>query len=248
MGSGKDNSVLFSLKQLRNIDSQKKAAKEAAERNAAEAARQVREAAEQKRQAEILAKQRAEEERIRKEIAEAKLAQRQEHVAEAAAQKRAIVAEELKVSQVKVSAEAEEAARVKARRLKRTIFGSIAVTVGIAAALVFGLMKLHQANVAEETRLRQKTEKLAELRAAYDKQKATLDAESAALQESIAGLNKDLGSASTDGKRELILAQLEKKRAERKKLRERQRNAAAANRSNIKKVQNTQGALKDLNL
>jgi len=248
MGSGNDNSVLFSLKQLRNIDSQKKAAKEEAERSAAEAARIAQESAEQKRQAEILAKQRAEEERIRQEIAEAKLAERQEHVAHAAAKKRAIVAEELKVSQVQVSAEAEQAARHKARRLKRTIFGSIAITVLVAGGLIFGLMQLHQANVAEEARLRQKTEKLAELRAAYEKQKATLEAEATELQSAIAGLNTSLSTAATDGKRELILDQLEKMRAQRKRLRERQKKAADRNRKNMRKVRSSTGALDNLNL
>jgi cation transport ATPase len=144
MADQNPNSVLFSLEELRRIEEERVAAEHQAEQNRVAAAEQAKLDEQRRLEAEEQARIQAEEARVKAEQEAREQADREERIRIAEAERRARVEAEMKLQQQKIAAEAEAAAKVKARKLRNTILAISGIAVIALSGLGFWLYKANE--------------------------------------------------------------------------------------------------------
>jgi colicin import membrane protein len=201
MPEQRENSVLFSLKELRRIEDDRIRQEETDARARVEAERKAREDAERKAREDVERRHREEEDRIRRGEQEKVAREREEQMRLAEAERRHRVEAEMRLQEERMRLE------VHARKGKSPL-PAIIVVGCVVVALAGGIIyKLHadaeadkiamQHRVAEETARQER-----ELREAQDKQRR--------LEALIAQKERDLKEAKTEEERSRIRGELER--------------------------------------
>lgn len=163
MAERRENSVLFSLRELRNIEEERVKGEEDAERARIEAERRAREEEIRRAKEAEEAKRRAEEERLRRIEEEKERQVREEQLRLQESERRAQIEAQTKLEQARIEAEAR--ARMEAKKppigaIVGGVVGLVALAGGIMGYLVYSHnqeIKKEQARVAaveaEKTRI-----------------------------------------------------------------------------------------------
>ncbi|HEX8950952.1 MAG TPA: hypothetical protein VF997_07615 [Polyangia bacterium] len=202
MAERRENSVLFSLNELRNIESDRVRGEEEAERARIEAERRAREEEIRRAKEAEEAKRRAEEDRVRRDIEEKERIVREDGLRLKESERRAQIEAAAKLEQARIEAEAR--ARIEGKKFPTTqvVAGVIGLVV-LAGATMGYLVYNHNQELARTQ---------AELTQKADQERKALMAEQAAQQ---AKLNKELDDlkgqlekASSDAERAQIRAKM----------------------------------------
>ncbi|MCC6999626.1 MAG: hypothetical protein IT370_33780 [Deltaproteobacteria bacterium] len=203
MAEKKESSVLFSLRELRNLEDDRvkseaeaAAAREAAEKQAkADAERSAREAEE--------AKLRAEQERVRAEQERKEALEREERIRVQEAERKAQVEAQMQLEQQRLHHEHEQALAAAPKRSHKVLYAIVASMV----VLVIVLGVVFYQNKQKTDRERRQS---AAILAALQKQLSDADAESKAVNDRIKVLTDRLAAASTPEERDAIGADIAK--------------------------------------
>jgi hypothetical protein len=203
MSERRENSVLFSLKELRNIEDgrvrkekEEAAARVEAERAAKAAAeRAVREAEERKI--------REEEDRLRRIEDEKQARVREEEMRLQEAERRARVEGEVRLQEERLRLEVQ--AKTQQKSPMKAILGVTGVLVIVAGGLGYKMYSDHQAEIATERK------KLADAQESARLAKAESDAQLAAITNQ---MNEKLKTAQTEAEKAQIVAEAARRRAE----------------------------------
>jgi colicin import membrane protein len=198
MAERRENSVLFSLKELRNIEDERVKQEEDAERARIEAERRARE--EEIRRAKEAEQQRilAEQERVRQEEDQRNRLTMEGELRLKEAERRAQIEASAKLEQARIEAEAR--ARIDGKKFP------VGLVVGgvVALVLLSGGVMLYLVN--------QHTQELAQARAAAEAEKQALATkvaqEKKEFEQQITDLQKSLDKAANDAERQKIKAQI----------------------------------------
>ncbi len=202
MAERRENSVLFSLNELRNIESDRVRSEEEAERQRIEAERRAREDEIRRAKEAEEAKRRAEEDRVRRDIEEKERIVRENELRLKESERRAQIEAAAKLEQARIEAEAR--ARIEGKKFPTTqvVAGVIGLVV-LAGATMGYLVYNHNQELA-----RTQAEAAAQLEAAQKKAAAERAAEERALQAKLAELQGQLDKASNDAERAQIRAKM----------------------------------------
>jgi colicin import membrane protein len=196
MAERRENSVLFSLNELRNIESDRVKGEEEAERARIEAERRAREEEIRRAKEAEEAKVRAEQDRIRREAEEKDRIAREHDLRLKESERRAQIEAAAKLEQHRIEAEAR--ARIEGKKFPTgQVVGGVIALVVLAGSIMGYLVYSHNQELARTQ---------AELQAKADQDRKQLMAQQAAEQ---AKLNKQL----EDLKGELDKAQNDEERA-----------------------------------
>ena len=202
MAERRENSVLFSLNELRNIESDRVRSEEEAERQRIEAERRAREDEIRRAKEAEEAKRRAEEDRVRREIEEKERVVRENELRLKESERRAQIEAAAKLEQARIEAEAR--ARIEGKKFPtaQVVAGVVGLVV-LAGATMGYLVYNHNQELA-----RTQAEAAAQLEAAQKKAAAERAAEERALQAKLADLQGQLDKASSDAERAQIRAKM----------------------------------------
>ncbi len=202
MAERRENSVLFSLNELRNIEQDRVRSEEEAERARIEAERRAREEEIRRAKEAEEAKRRAEEERVRREQDEKERIAREHDLRLKESERRAQIEAAAKLEQARIEAEAR--ARIEGKKFPTAqvvagVIGLVLLAGGIMTYLVYN----HQQEVARVQ---------AELQAKADADRKTLlaqqEAQKKELEAQMAALQDQLNKAKTDEERAQIRAKI----------------------------------------
>jgi colicin import membrane protein len=202
MAERRENSVLFSLNELRNIESDRVRSEEEAERQRIEAERRAREDEIRRAKEAEEAKRRAEEERVRRDIEEKERIVRENDLRLKESERRAQIEAAAKLEQARIEAEAR--ARIEGKKFPTTqvVAGVIGLVV-LAGATMGYLVYNHNEELARtQAELTQKAE---QERKALMAQQA---AEQAKLNKELEDLKGQLDKATNDAERAQIRAKM----------------------------------------
>lgn len=202
MAERRENSVLFSLNELRNIEQDRVRSEEEAERQRIEAERRAREEEIRRAKEAEEAKRRAEEDRIRRDQEEKERVVREQELRLKESERRAQIEAAAKLEQARIEAEAR--ARIEGKKFPTgQVVGGIIGLVLLAGGIMGYLVYNHQQEV-ERTRL-ELTRKADEERKALMAQQA---AEQAKLKKELDDLQAQLDKATNDAERAQIRAKI----------------------------------------
>jgi colicin import membrane protein len=202
MAERRENSVLFSLNELRNIESDRVRGEEEAERQRIEAERRAREEEIRRAKEAEEAKRRAEEDRVRRDIEEKERIVRENELRLKESERRAQIEAAAKLEQARIEAEAR--ARIEGKKFPTTqvvagVIGLVVLAGGIMGYLVYN----HNQELARTQ---------AELTRKADEERKTLIAQQAAeqakLKRELEDLQGQLDKASNDAERAQIRAKM----------------------------------------
>jgi colicin import membrane protein len=202
MAERRENSVLFSLNELRNIEQDRVRTEEETERARIEAERRAREEEIRRAKEAEEAKRRAEEDRIRRDIEEKERVVRENELRLKESERRAQIEAAARLEQARIEAEAR--ARIEGKKFPTTqvVAGVIGLVV-LAGGLMSYLVYNHNQELARTQ---------AELTRKADEERKQLQAEKLAeerkLQAQLADLQGQLDKASNDAERAQIRAKM----------------------------------------
>jgi colicin import membrane protein len=202
MAERRENSVLFSLNELRNIEQDRVRGEEEAERARIEAERHAREEEIRRAKDAEEAKRRAEEDRVRREQEERDRIVREEELRLKESERRAQIEAAARLEQARIEAEAR--ARIEGKKFPTTqvVAGVIALVV-LAGSIMGYLVHNHNEELARtQAELTQKAEQERKALMAQD------EARQAALQKQLHELQGQLDKAQTDAERAQIRAKI----------------------------------------
>jgi colicin import membrane protein len=202
MAERRENSVLFSLNELRNIEQDRVKSEEEAERARIEAERRAREEEIRRAKEAEEAKVRAEQERQRREIEEKDRIAREHDLRLKESERRAQIEAAAKLEQARIEAEAR--ARIEGKKFPTTqVVGGVIALVVIAFAVMAYLVHSHNEELARTQ---------AELQAKADAERKQLVAQQEAdrqkLESQLSALQGELSKAKTDEERAKIRARM----------------------------------------
>ncbi len=202
MAERRENSVLFSLNELRNIEQDRVKGEEDAERERIEAERRAREEEIRRAKEAEEAKRRAEEDRVRREIEEKQRIEREHDLRLKESERRAQIEAAAKLEQARIEAEAR--ARIEGKKFPTAqVVGGVIALVVVAASIMGYLVYNHGQELARQQ---------AELQAKADAERKQLvaqqEAERQKLDAALADLKGQLDKAKTDEERAKIRAKM----------------------------------------
>jgi hypothetical protein len=202
MAERRENSVLFSLRELRTIEEDRIRGEEEAERARIDAERRAREDEERRRREAEEAKIRAEQDRIRHEQSERERIAREEDLRLKESERRAQIDAAARLEQTRIEAEAR--ARMDAKKFPMgAVVGGVAALV-VVAGIVMGIL-VHNHN--EELRRQQ-----LELQAKADTERKQLEAAAAAqkavVDKQLKALQDELDKTQDEAQKAKIRAQM----------------------------------------
>ncbi len=202
MAERRENSVLFSLNELRNIEQDRVRSEEEAERQRIEAERRAREDEIRRAKEAEEAKRRAEEDRIRRDQEEKERAVREGELRLKESERRAQIEAAAKLEQARIEAEAR--ARIEGKKFPtaQVVAGVIGLVV-LAGSIMGYLVYNHNQELARTQ---------AELTAKAEQERQKLIAEEkvqqAALQKQLSDLRTQYDKASNEAERAQIRAKM----------------------------------------
>jgi hypothetical protein len=200
MAERRENSVLFSLRELRTIEEDRVKGEEEAERARIEAERKAREDEERRRREAEEAKIRAEQDRIKREQDEREHLAREHDLRLKEAERRAQIDAATKLEQTRIEADAR--ARMDAKKFPMgAVVGGIGGLV-VLAAIVMGVL-VHNHN--EELKAQQ-AESQAKLEAEQKKLRAEAEKQATALKKELEGLQSQLDKTSDEAEKAKLRA------------------------------------------
>jgi hypothetical protein len=202
MADRRENSVLFSLRELRNIEEERVKTEEEAEKARLEAERRAREEEIRLAKEAEEAKIRAEEERVRREQLDRERIAHDAQVKLQEAQHRAQVEAATKLEQARIEADAR--VRIEGKKFPiGAVVGGVVGLVALAGGIMGYLVHQHNVELAQQQ---------ASLQAKHEAEqkalKAQLQDESRKLKEELADLQGQLDKASNDAERAQIRAKM----------------------------------------
>ena len=202
MAERRENSVLFSLNELRNIESDRVRGEEEAERARIEAERKAREDEIRRAKEAEEAKRRAEEDRVRRDIEEKERIVREDELRLKESERRAQIEAAAKLEQARIEAEAR--ARIEGKKFPtmQVVAGVIGLVV-LAGATMGYLVYNHNQELA-----RTQAEAAAQLDEAQKKAAAERAIEEQALQAKLDALQGQLDKATNEAERAQIKAKI----------------------------------------
>jgi colicin import membrane protein len=202
MAERRENSVLFSLNELRNIESDRVRSEEEAERQRIEAERKAREDEIRRAKEAEEAKRRAEEDRVRRDIEEKERIAREADLRLKESERRAQIEAAAKLEQARIEAEAR--ARIEGKKFPTTqvVAGVIGLVV-FAGAIMGYLVYNHNQELA-----RTQAEAAARLEAAQKKAAEERAVEERSLQAKLTELQGQLDKATNEAERAQIRAKM----------------------------------------
>lgn len=192
-----ENSVLFSLKELRRIEEDRVAKEQAEARARLDAERRAREDAERRAREEEERRIRDEQDRIRRAEEDKLRAEREEQLRIEEAERRARVEGEMRLQEQRMRLEL--AAKKDQKSALGPVIGVAVVLVAIGGGIVY---KLYQDSQAEKAALQAKAE---EDRQRIERQ---MQEEQKKFQARMAALQENLTKATSDAEKERIRAQM----------------------------------------
>ncbi len=202
MAERRENSVLFSLNELRNIETDRVRGEEEAERARIEAERRAREDEIRRAKEAEEAKRRAEEDRVRRDIEEKERVVRENELRLKESERRAQIEAAAKLEQARIEAEAR--ARIEGKKFPTTqvVVGVIGLVV-LAGATMGYLVHNHSEELArQQTEMAQKADQ--ERKALVAQQQL----EQAKLNHELEELKGQLDKATNDAERAQIRAKM----------------------------------------
>jgi hypothetical protein len=202
MAERRENSVLFSLRELRTIEEDRVKGEEEAEKARIAAEIRAREEAERQRREAEEAKIRAEQERVRQNELEKERIAHDAQVRLQEAERRAQIEAGTRLEQARIEADAR--ARMDAKKFPT---GMVVAGVGglvVVAGIVMGIL-VHNHNV-ELAQQQAELQRQAKLQA--DEIKKAADAQAAALKKELDGLQAALDKTQDEAERNKIRAQM----------------------------------------
>ncbi len=207
MAERRENSVLFSLRELRGIEEERVKGEEDAEKARIEAERRAREEEIRRAKEAEEAKRRAEEDRIRAEQSERERHAREDQLRLQESERRAQIEAAAKLEQHRIEAEAR--ARMDAKKFPvGAVVGGVAGLIVVAAIIMGVLVHNHNVELA-----RQQQELQAKADAERKQLAAQAEAEKRQIEGQLAALQSQLDKATNDAERAKIRAQIEATRA-----------------------------------
>jgi len=203
MAERRENSVLFSLRELRNIEDERVKQEEAEDRARIEAERKAREEEIRRAKEAEEQKRRDEEERIRQQQLERERLDRDGQLRLQEAEKRAQIEAATRLEQARIEAEAQAAAAAKKLPVKQIVGGIVALIL-IAGGTMGYLVNKHNIEIKEQAAAAD-AKRQAEVAAL--RQKA--EEEKKAFEKEVAELQGSLEKASTEVEKNRIRAQLQ---------------------------------------
>ena len=202
MAERRENSVLFSLNELRNIESDRVRGEEEAERARIEAERRAREEEIRRAKEAEEAKRRAEEDRIRRDIEEKERIVRENELRLKESERRAQIEAAAKLEQARIEAEAR--ARIEGKKFPtmQVVAGVIGLVVLAGATMGYLVYNHNQELARTQAELTQKAE---QERKALVAQQAVAEAK---LQKELTDLQGQLDKATNDAERAQIKAKI----------------------------------------
>src|SRR6185312_8499915 len=173
MAERRENSVLFSLNELRNIESDRVKGEEDAERARIEAERRAREEEIRRAKEAEEAKRRAEEDRIKREADEKERVAREHDLRLKESERRAQIEAAARLEQARIEAEAR--ARIEGKKFPTTQVVAGVVALVLVAGVTMGILvsnhnkELAQAQAEAAQRLEEAQKKAAAERAAEER-------------------------------------------------------------------------------
>jgi hypothetical protein len=202
MAERRENSVLFSLRELRTIEEDRIRGEEEAEQARIESERQAREAEERRRREAEEAKIRAEQDRIRREQEERERVIREEQLRLQESERRAQIDAAARLEQTRIEAEAR--ARMDAKKFPTgAVIGGVGALV-VVAGIVMGIL-VHNHSEELKAQQAQLQREAAEQQA---KIKAEADADKARVEKQLAALEGELNNTKDEAKKAQIRAQM----------------------------------------
>jgi colicin import membrane protein len=202
MAERRENSVLFSLNELRNIEQDRVKGEEEAERARIEAERRAREEEIRRAKEAEEAKVRAEQDRQRREIEEKERIAREHDLRLKESERRAQIEAAAKLEQARIEAEAR--ARIEGKKFPTTqVVGGVIALVLLAGGIMTYLVYNHNQEVA-----RIQAEAAAKADAERKQLLAQQEADRQKLEAQLSALQGELSKAHTDEERAKIRAQM----------------------------------------
>jgi hypothetical protein len=199
-----ENSVLFSLKELRQMEDNRLQQEESDRVAKVEAERRAREDAERRVRDDQERRVRDEQERVRRAQEEVAARQREEQMRLAEAERRARVDGEMRLQEERMRIEL--AARKQARSPVGLIAGIVGALVVIGGGVIYKIRSDHQAEVAQAAVAKAEAEA---------KAKADRDAQERKFKKIIDDMNGQLAAAKTDADRQRIRQEIDRANRER---------------------------------
>ena len=203
MAERRENSVLFSLNELRNIEQDRVKSEEEQERARIEAERRAREEEIRRAKEAEEAKVRAEQERQRREIEEKERIEREHDLRLKESERRAQIEAAAKLEQARIEAEAR--ARIEGKKFPtmQVVGGVIAVVVLAAGIMSYLVYTNNQEHAREQAALQARVD------AERKQLLAQQEADRQKLEAQLAAMKDDLAKAKTDEERAKIRAKME---------------------------------------
>jgi colicin import membrane protein len=202
MAERRENSVLFSLRELRNIEDERVKGEEEAEQARVEAEQRAREEAIRRSKEEEERKVREAEERIVRERQEKERHEREQQTRLQESERRAQIEAAAKLEQARIEAEAR--ARMDAKKFPiGAVVGGIIGLIVLAGGIMGYLVHQHNVEVQQERAAAQ-----AKLESEQKRLQAEAAAQSAALKKELENLQAELDKASNDAERAQIRAKM----------------------------------------
>jgi len=197
MPEQRENSVLFSLKELRRLEDDRIRQEEAELRAQAEAERKARDDAERRAREDVERRRREEEERVRRVEDEQVSRTREEQMRLQEAERRARVDAEMRLQEERMRLELQPK---KARSPMPAILGVGAVVVALAGGVIFKLRYDAQTDIAEARKSAEELERI----------KRESDEKARRLEALIAQKEKEFRAAHTEEERARLRNELER--------------------------------------
>lgn len=201
------NSVLFSLKELRQIEEQRTAEEKKAVQDRIEAARRAKEEEEQQVKAAEARLQRAEEERVQREREARERAARDERIQLAEAESRARIEADMRLQQHRVQVEAEAEARSGAHTLRKIVVTVVALAVVVLAGLGYFLKVKSDEKQRAEAAQQRIAQQIEALKQEFAQAQAQFEQDQRESEERMLALDNKLKNAKDAATRELLSKQ-----------------------------------------
>lgn len=202
MAERRENSVLFSLRELRNIEDERVKQEEAADRARIEAERKAREDEIRRAKEAEEQKRRDEEERLRREQLERERIEKDAQVRLAESERRAQIEAATALEQARIQAEAHAAAAAKKLPVKQIVGGIIGLIIATGGVMGYLIHKHNQE--LKEQQIAAEKQRQAEIAALQKKQ----EEERKALDKQISDLQGSLEKASTEAEKNKIRSEI----------------------------------------
>lgn len=202
MAERRENSVLFSLRELRNIEDERVKQEEAEDRARIDAERKAREEEIRRAKEAEEQKRRDEEDKVRQQQLERERIERDAQLRLQETEKRAQIEAATRLEEARLAAEGAE--RAAAQKLPvKSIIGGIVALILVAGGVMAYLVNKHNSDLREQQAAAE-AKRQSEIAALRQKQ----EEEKKAFEKEIADLQGSLEKASTEAEKSKIRAQL----------------------------------------